>query len=219
MKKILFTLIGTLSLFIVQAQVYRNVSAGGDRNTIRAKRTDEGFEGSPYLFNDWQEAILKFGAGIEPSSSEIKYDLLADVLVLKGKDGEEYEFKDQPKEFLIIATNEVFKNGFTHVDKFTENTFYNVIYNGKTKFLKKTTKNVIESKGYNTATITKKITDDSYYYIVKDENRPVKIKYNEKSILSVLGKADVLLPYIKENKIDVKSTTNLIKLLTYYDTL
>jgi hypothetical protein len=218
MKKIFFLLIGTIGFLTAEAQVYGNVNMGGDRQTIRAKRTDADFEGSPYLFSDWQKAVIQFGTGIEPSSSEVKYDLLADVLVLKGKDGEEYEFKDQPKEFLLTTTKELYKNGFAPVDKFTDKTFYQVIYDGKVKFLKKITKTVIESKGYNTATVTKKITDDTNYYIVKD-NKPTKVKYNEKSIIAALGKTEVLTKYTKENKLDIKSTDGIVKLLSYYETL
>ena len=219
MKKIFFLLIGTIGFLTAEAQVYRSVNMGGDRQTIRAKRTDTDFEGSPYLFSDWQKAVVQFGSGIEPSSSEVKYDLLADLLVLKGKDGEEYEFKDQPKEFLLTSTKELYKNGFAPVDKFTDKTFYQVIYDGKVKFLKKTTKTVIESKGYNTATVTRKIADDTQYYIVKAENKPIKVKYNEKSIVSALGKSEELTKYVKENKLDVKSSDGIIKLLSYYDTL
>ncbi|GGH13239.1 hypothetical protein [Pedobacter zeae] len=219
MKKTFFLLIGTLGFLTSEAQINQNVAIGSDRNIIRSKRTDADFEGSPYLFSDWQKAVVQFGAGIEPSSSEVKYDLLADLLVLKGKDGEEYEFKDQPKEFLLTSSKELYKNGFAPVDQFTGKTFYQVLYDGKVKFLKKATKTVIESKGYNSATITRKIADDTQYYIVKADNKPIKVKYNEKSIIGVLGKNDELVKYIKENKLNVKSIDGLVKLLNYYDTL
>ncbi|MFC1222709.1 hypothetical protein ACFE6N_02805 [Pedobacter sp. BG31] len=219
MKKIFFLLVATIGFLTAEAQVYRNVNMGGDYQTIRAKRTDADFEGSPYLFSDWQKAVVQFGAGIAPSSSEVKYDLLADLLVLKGKDGEEYEFKDQPKEFLLTSLKELYKNGFAPVDKFTDKTFYQVIYEGKIKFLKKTTKTIIESKGYNTATITRKIADDTQYYIVKADNKPIKVKYTEKSIFATLGKSEELARYCKENKLNIKSPDGIIKLLSYYDTL
>ncbi|WP_231427023.1 hypothetical protein [Pedobacter sp. Leaf250] len=219
MKKLLFFFIATLTHLTADAQVYGNVNMGGDRQIIRAKRTDSDFEGSPYLFSDWQKAVVQFGTGIEPASNEVKYDLLADLLVLKGKDGEEYEFKDQPKEFLVTSTKELYKNGFSPIDKFTDKTFYQVIYDGKVKFLKKVTKTVIDSKGYNTATVTRKIADDTNYYLVKADNKIVKVKYNEKSIVSALGRNDELSKYIKENKIEVKSIDGIIKVLSYYDTL
>ncbi|MEH3113783.1 hypothetical protein [Pedobacter terrae] len=218
MKKIFLLLVGTIGFVSAEAQVYRNVNMGGDHQTIRAKRTDADFEGSPYLFSDWQKAVVQFGKGIEPSSSEVKYDLLADLLVLKGKDGEEYEFKDQPKEFLLTSSKELYKNGFAPVDKFTDKTFYQIIYEGKIKFLKKTAKTIIESKGYNTATVTRKIADDTQYYIVKADNKPIKVKYTEKSIFSTLGRSEELARYCKENKLDIKSTDGIVRLLTYYDT-
>ncbi|KLT64684.1 hypothetical protein [Pedobacter sp. BMA] len=218
MKKLLFLFLVIFIFFESQAQVYRNVVMGGDRMTIRSKRSDSDLQGSPYLFGDWQKAIVQFAPGTEPASAEIKYDLLDDLLVLKGTDGGEYEFKDQPKEFLISGTKELYKNGFVPVDKFTDKTFYNVIYDGKAKFLKKVSKVILESKGYNTASVEKKVADETAYYLVKEDNKPVKVK-NEKSIIAFLGKADQLLKYIKENRLDLKSNDGMIKLLTFYDTL
>ncbi|WP_443937139.1 hypothetical protein [Pedobacter sp. MW01-1-1] len=219
MRRILVLFVCLVGFFSADAQIYRNVDMGGDHLSIRAKKTDDSFEGSAYLFDDWRKAIVQFGAGTEPAAADIKYDLLEDVLVLKGKDEEEYQFSTPPTQFLITSTKELFKNGFAPIDKFTEKTFYKVIYDGKVKYLKKTSKQLIESKGYNSASVTKKVAEDTNYYLVTEDNKPKKVKNTEKALLAVLGKEDQLTKFIEANKLNVKSTDDLIKLFTYYDTL
>ncbi|MCZ4224018.1 hypothetical protein [Pedobacter rhodius] len=201
---------------VVQAQI-KTVSTYKNLITVKESRGD--LEGSPYLFPQWEMATIKFSPGINPITDNIKYDLLEDMLVTKGENDEEYEFKDMPAEFVLSNTKEVYRNGFMPVDGMTVKTFYNVIYDGKIKFLKKLSKTIIESKGYNTGTVTKKVAEVINYYLVKADNKPVKVKNNEKAFIAVLGRGDELTKYIKENKIDLKSNEGIIKLLTYYDTL
>lgn len=189
------------------------------KNLITVKESRGDLEGSPYLFPQWETATVKFSPGINPLTESIKYDLLEDILVTKGENDQEYSFKDMPTEFVLSNSKEVYRNGFEPVDGLTIKTFYNVIYDGKVKFLKKLSKTIIESKGYNSASVTKKVTEDTNYYLVKPGSKPVKVKINEKAFVTVLGKSGELGKYIKENKIDLKSNDGVIKLLTYYDTL
>ncbi|TCD00032.1 hypothetical protein EZ449_21080 [Pedobacter frigidisoli] len=194
-------------------------TVGSYKNLITVKESRADLQGSPYLLSDWTAATIKFSPGIEPKTENIKYDLLDDVLIIKGEGDTEYTFTDAPKEFKLSTNNEIYRNGFSPVDKMTEKTFYNVIYDGKVKYLKKLSKMVIESKGYNSATVEKKVADETNFYIAKAGEKPVKVKGNEKSIIAVLGKNEALSKYIKENKLDLKSTEGISKLLTYYDTL
>ncbi|KQR71810.1 hypothetical protein [Pedobacter sp. Leaf176] len=189
------------------------------KNLIATKESRGDLQGSPYLFPEWEAATVKFSMGINPLKENVKYDLLEDVLVTKGENDQEYTFKDMPTEFILSNTKEVYRNGFKPVDGMSIKTFYNVIYDGKVKYLKKLSKTIIESKGYNSATVTKKVTDMTNYYLVINDSAPVKVKNNEKSFITVLGKGDELTKFIKENKIDLKTNEGVIKFLSYYDTL
>lgn len=189
------------------------------KNLITVKESRADLSGSPYLFSDWQTATIKFGEGIQPKKETIKYDLLEDILVIKGEDESEYTFTDPPKEFQLLGSSEVYKNGFVSIDRFTEKTFYNVIYDGKVKYLKKDSKVILESQGYNSASVEKKVADETTYYLVKGDNKPVKVKNNEKSIVNFLGKSEKLSEYIKDNKLDLKSNLGIVKLLTFYEAL
>jgi len=215
-----FNRILCLGLFFFSIASYAQISTVSTyKNLITTKESRGDLEGSPYLFPQWEIATVKFSPGINSLTENIKYDLLEDILVAKGENDQEYSFKDMPAEFILSNTKEIYRNGFEPVDGMTVKTFYNVIYDGKVKFLKKVTKTVIESKGYNTATVTKKVAETTNYYLVLGNNTTVKVKNNEKGFISILGKGDELSKYIKENKIDLKTNEGAVKLLTYYDTL
>jgi len=212
-------LLGATLLFFSAGAFAQITTVNTYKNLITVKESRGDLEGSPYLFPQWETAIIKFSPGINPLTESIKYDLLDDILVSKGENDQEYTFKDMPTEFILSNTKEVYRNGFMPVDGMTVKTFYNVIYDGKVKFLKKLSKTVIESKGYNTATVTKKVTEATNYYLVLSDNTPVKVKNSEKNFITVLGKGDELSKFIKDNKLDLKTNSGIVSLLTYYDTL
>ncbi|GGI28942.1 hypothetical protein [Pedobacter mendelii] len=194
-------------------------TVGTYKNLITVKESRSDLEGSPYLYPEWEEATVKFSAGINPLTENVKYDLLEDIVVAKGANDEEYSFNDMPTEFVLTNSKEIYRNGFPPMDSMTEKTFYQVIYDGKVKFLKKLSKTVIESKGYASASVTKKVSETINYYVLTKDKKFLKVKNNEKSIIAALGNGDALGKFINDNKIDLKSNDGIIKLLTFYDGL
>ena len=200
------------------AQGYNGMNSG-NASVIRAKESRANLVGDPYLYPIYKKAYVKFGSGSTNSAVyEVKYDQLEDMLAVKGAGTEEYSFNDPVVEFKFQDENRIFRSGFAPVGKAVEKSFYEVVYDGKTKFLKRDAKVIIEGKEYNSATITKKVESDVAYYIVKPDGKPVAVKANEKSIVAELGKPE-LSKYIKENKLNLKDNADLVKLFTYYDSL
>ena len=219
-KSALGTLLLLLALTAVRAQVYSKVGTA-NRNILNAKESRAGLVGEPYLFRDFKKAAVKFAGGTSsPGFYEIKYDQLEELVVTKGKDAEdELTFSDPVAEFKFDDSGRLFRNGYNAVDKSTEKSFYEVIYDGKTQYLKRLTKVIIEAKEYNVATVTKKIENETALYIAKADKKPIAVKANEKTVLKALGKEAEISKYIKDNKLNLKSDADMIKLLTYYDTL
>lgn len=216
--------ISFLSFFIFSsnnllAQVYGNVNMGADRSIIRAKSTADDVVGNPYLLETWVTGDVKFVDGNTANGVALKYDVLEGVLVVKGPNGEENTFKDPVKEFTLKegGKSRIFRNGF-NIATLEGKKFAEVIYDGKSKFLKVEAKMIIESKGYNTGTITKKIEDTKSYFLIKQDGTPILVKNNEKSMLAILNRPE-LSKYIKDNNISFKSEDDIAKLLTYYDSL
>lgn len=205
---------------IASAQSGFNKVQTTNRNVLNAKESRDGIVGDPYLYKDFKKAFVKFNSGNStPGYYEIKYDQLDDVILVKGKGtDEELSFSDPVVEFQFDDGKKLFRNGFSPVDKANEKSYFEVIYDGKTKYLKRNTKVIIEAKEYNSATTIKKIEKDEAFYIAKD-NKLVTIKANEKSLIKTLGKDIELSKYIKDNKLNLKEDADMGKLLAYYDTL
>lgn len=207
--------------FNAVAQITNSVYARADRMVIRTRTAAESdVLGSPYLVDDWAKGNVKFKDNSFARNGDLRYDVLEDVLVVKGTDGNENVFDAPVDEFTlnILGKERLFKTGFTGDKGITEKTYFEVIYNGKHKFLKRTTKTLIESRAYNSASVTKKLEDAIIYYIAGPDNKVRVVKRNEKAILDVL-KNPQLNKYVKENKLNLKEDVDIIKLFTYYDTL
>lgn len=197
------------------AQVYSTVKSAS-KNAVNSKESLAELVGEPYLYKDFKKAFVRF-PGVEPALYEIKYDQLADEVVAKGEGDSEYAFTNQVSEFKFQDSKKVFRNGFAPVGKSTERSFYEIIFDGKVKYIKRAAKTVIEGKVYN-GPVTKKVEEDYSYYLVKDGSRPELVKNNEKSILAALNKPE-LNAYVKTNKLNLKNDEDVAKLLAYNDSL
>jgi len=206
---------------VVQAQQNNKISQNAGGSLLRVKKSNgDDVIGSPYLLEEWVKGNVKFKDNTSARNGDFKYDVIEDLLVVKSESGEENIFSDPIDEFTLTVkgNSKLFKNGFSGENGVNGKSYFEVIYNGKTKLLKRYSKTIIESKGYNTSTITKKYEESSLYYIAKADNKLIPIKKNEKSILDALQKPE-LSKYVKDNKLNLKSDEDIEKLLAYYDTL
>ncbi|WP_158828679.1 hypothetical protein [Mucilaginibacter lacusdianchii] len=227
MKKLSF-LIGTLSclLFVknqAKAQTYFAQDLNG--SPIREKKYTD-VNGSPYLTANWEKATVQLSNG-QTYNVEVKYDLVSDDLTFKSPKGDSLSFVQPVKEFKLSYINDnqpqthLYRSGFPSTGgKTTERSFYEVLYDGGTKLLKKRAKSIwMETTTYGTATQTKNITDRTTYFAFKD-NKMIPIKQDKKSVLAALSdKADKMEKYVKENKIDWKQDTDLAKVFEYYNSI
>ena len=213
-----------LSITISQssyAQQFNKITQNVGGNILRIKKANgDDVVGNPYLLDVWTVGNVKFTDSTYAANKELKYDILENLLVVRGDGDVENTFKDPVSEFTLSVPGKVrlFKNGFTGVSNISHETFFEVLYNGKFKLLKREVKSIVESKGYNTATVTRKIEGVTTYYIAKPDNSVVLVKNNEKSILAAMGKPE-LSQYVKENKLNLKNEEDIIKLLTYFSSL
>lgn len=225
MKLKFLTVAFGISFFLMNidafAQVYRGVNAGAGSTIVRAKSTDSNIEGSFYLFDDWKPGKVEFSDGSEPQTKDIKFDVVDNLLVVKGDKDTESTFVSPVSKFFVQENGKwlEFRKGFTGKD-LNEGIFIQVIHSSpKSSFFKKESKTVIESKGYNTATVTKKIETTSTYYLQQGSDKQLTLaKRDNKSLISLLNKPEIDT-FLKANKLNLKRDEDLIKLFTFYDTL
>lgn len=174
--------------------------------------------GSPYFSDEWSKGDITLANGNTYEGVMIKFDLIENVLLFQNKEGEPMELVHPVHTFSIKGGQVVFRNGFPPVDNFSSNAFFQVLIDDDVKLLKKTDKVIREEKAYGTATITKKIIENTNYYVVNG-NQITKVK-NFKTLSGVLpGKEEVLKNYIDEKRLSLKNEKDLIIVVKYYNSL
>ncbi len=221
-KLLIVVFILMLSANRIKAQVY-----GQDVNgsALREKRYLD-VNGSPYLVDTWEKAVVQLNNG-QTYNVDIKYDMIADNIYFRNKAGDSLNFAQPVKEFKIAYTlnnkaeSRLFRSGFPSTGgKTNQNSFYEVLYDGTTKLIKKDAKSIWEeTTTYGTATKVKNITDHVTYFVARGD-KIVLLKNDRKSVTEALNdKAADIEKYIKDNKLDAKKDDDLIKIFTYYNSL
>lgn len=195
-----------------------------DGNPVR-EITYADVEGTALLFANWMpgEAITMQNKAYK--NLQLNYNVLDNKLYYLGKDNQAMIFVTPIKEFKILETvsnqpiNHLYRNGFPAISNIIPTSFYNVLTDGKVIFLKKEIKQIVEFKPYNSSVTTKKITSNALYFIYfKDTMMALK---KEKAFFETLleDKKESLNDFLANNKINFKKEADLIKLITYYNSL
>jgi hypothetical protein len=224
MEKSAFKLISIFCLGLVslaaQAQFIQDAEG---RPLLERQYTD--VQGSPYLTDSWQMGTVRLSNGKTHNNVELKYDQVAEDLIFKGSSGQLFRFAEPVSEFRIQTAGStgtaglLFRTGYKPADDATVKTFYQVLSDGETPLLKRSFKKVIENKPYGSATTVKIFQDVNFYYLVKD-GQPLKLKRDKKAILTALGDYTAELEkFISTNNLTLKSDSNLVMLITFYNSL
>jgi hypothetical protein len=185
-------------------------------------------EGSPYLAANWLPGTVAFANG-KTIAARLKYDVVKDEPIFQSpRDSMALAFVSPVKSFRfdIGSIDEsslaplIFSNGYPAIDEQSENSFYQVIADGKAKLLKRYKKVIHSNQAFNSATTTKTFAMRNAVYYLFADNKISRVKLNPKTIAVALAdKADQVQAFIKINKTDFKSDHDLAKLFTYYNSL
>ena len=158
--------------------------------------------------------------GISIYTDELSYlnSTSGDSLILNRSMIWKFEIIDDP-----ASDNILFKEMSLKSEKSNKKVFVRVIYDGKSKLILKYSKTFIRAfyKGaYATGNRYDEYTDDQQYYIMKDANKPVKIKLDKKSVTKVLSdREDKIRSYIDDRKLTLDTEDGIAELLQYYDSI
>lgn len=178
-------------------------------------------KGSPYVYDEFTAGVVKMATGATYKDMSLKYDQVTGDLLFKDKSGKTMAFADPVSEFMLTDKddkNRLFRSGYKTPDTNSEKSFYEVLYDGGTILLKDPRKNIVEHRTYNSSTAVKTIQETPVYYIVIGQ-QPVKVKKDKKALLTALGNSSQLEKYMEANKLNLKEDTELVKLLSYYDSI
>ncbi|WP_242926085.1 hypothetical protein [Pontibacter vulgaris] len=183
-----------------------------------------GVEGSPYLYNTWSKGSVTLANGIVYDGMSLLFDQMKDELVFNADGNKRQLFMEPVHEFTIQepgnkASIRRFRNGFPAVDGESVKAFYEVLADGDTKLLKRSSKAIVEERSTSSHAKTKQIKESVKYYIATPD-KMVKIKKDKKSVITALGtKQPELEAYITTNKLNVKNDADLTELVIYFNSL
>lgn len=176
-------------------------------------------EGTELLNENWVKGSAKTQEGVKIDNLLLKYNVLDDVPYFQGKEESLMMFSKPVHEFTLDdGAPKVFRSGFPTAGNFKESSFYQVLTEGKATLLKKVFKKITEEREYNSAVTTKRITDNTAYFIFLD-GKMLPLKKDKSFFVNNLGKKEQLQSFFSAEKIDLKNDEGLIKVVDKYNSM
>jgi len=128
--------------------------------------------GNPYLFKDWCDGVVRFSSGRTMTDFKLKFDCLKNVLLLQFN-GSAFAAQSKVQEFVLYPKNKdslLFRRGFPATDKTSDNTYFQVLLQGKASLLRLVARNIIEEKQMVTVngSVSRRMEDAEYYYLLQN---------------------------------------------------
>lgn len=222
MKKFVFLF---LASFCAYATTNAQTGFQSYVNNINFQSKDfSDIKGSAFSSPDWTKGTVHLDNNTTYTDLEMKYSDYEDkVLVKKGNDV--MEFDKRVKDFTLsvikndVPTLEHYRNGYKNVPGHNENAYFQVLADGKVQLLKKVMKKIRTENEYGSMTTNKSFSSNTHYFLVKGD-LSASFKKDKKTIIAFLNDKQAQVDdYLKTNKTDFKNDDDLVKLLTYYNSL
>jgi hypothetical protein len=182
-------------------------------------------EGTPYLFEEFQNGELFFRDMTKMSGLKLNYNCTTgDILFQYG--GDAYiTTRDDIDYFVIYPSGQdtvlLFYKQLLPDRRKAE--FLEIMYNDHSLLMKRHFKDFKEASvktPYHANREFNEYVDKEEYYLKFSNNEIYNIKPNKKAILSILPeKSELISDFIKNENIRLKHDTDLIRVIKYYDSL
>ena len=218
MKTYLFYFIICSGLLLLQTTVQGQID-------IPNKDINGELYGNPYIIKDWSDGLVKFTSGRVVNQFRLRFDCVRNQLVLQFQ-GSTFAAESKVKEFVMYTGSGkkkdslVFRKGYPAIDKGNENTYYQVLLEGKTQLVRLIAKNVVEEKELIASVRARgRLEDEEKYYLLKD-GAMILLPPDKTQILNALpGQATALGQYINDNNLRFRTQADYIQLAKKYNEL
>jgi hypothetical protein len=191
------------------------------------KKYDPDITGSPFINTNWMPAKITLAKGKEIGPLLVKLNIESNELYFLDSSGKEIvaiEGLIKKIDFINYyskdSTRYIFKSGYPNLDKQNENFYYQVFTEGKIELLAKKIKYISTTKDAFTGEISKDFVDAAVTLYVYTKDIIQAFQPNKDFILSLLiDKSEEINIFLVSNKINLKKTSDLIKLFNYYNAL
>lgn len=168
-----------------------------------------------YLLPNWYSGIIRMNDDKVFDGVYLRYNLAKDQIEVK-QDSSIFRIEKGVKEFNIPSGSDlyIFRSGFAPYKTLTTESFYRVIYDGKTQLLKRYQSPIQVEK----AAATRTLEPDAKLYVVKDSKVNEVFLKDQNSFLKLLADEKNKMRYvIKEENLEFDAEDDLMKLLEEYD--
>ncbi|MFY8128528.1 MAG: hypothetical protein ACOVMM_09120 [Chitinophagaceae bacterium] len=193
-------------------------------NSLAYKPYDKSIQGSPFLFDDFQRAQLKFGNGkgiiVEKCNLNLENN---DLLVIDSNNQTLIVKPGLIKEIIFLNEDSLkevtYKSGFPSFDNKDSTTFYEVLVKGKIQLIKRNYKKINSSFNELTRLYDKEFVEYTRTYVFTNGNLK-EYKPNTTFVLSLFDKNQKFVnSYLNENNLNFKKIEEVKKLISYYNNL
>lgn len=180
--------------------------------------------GSAFLNRDWSDGVIRFSSGRVATQFKLKFDCVNNQLNLQFN-GSTFVTESKVKEFVIYSKNGntrdsmVFRKGFPAADKGNEETYFQVLVEGKAMLLCLHMKHIAEEQQIASKVIYRRITDQEIFYLLKDGKMTVLPNDKLFIIEKFPGHTELMQKYINEHQLKFRNAPDYTKLIVYYNTL
>ncbi|KLT64689.1 hypothetical protein [Pedobacter sp. BMA] len=171
-------------------------------------------KGNPNMFKDWSKGSVSLaGETGSYTNLDLMYDQVKDKLYFKSG-ADKLEFTKPVRAFTIAEGSAIhtFKSGFPGIEKNDQYTMYEVLTDGNIKLLKKVTKDIITTKGYNE--VTEMRFDSRIKYYVLDGQTIYEIKPNKKGVAAAIAEKGLKATEQFNANLPLKNEADLVAFFT-----
>lgn len=194
----------------VSNRIMRIFQDGG--NIVRAITGKPTVEGQPYVSDVWLKGKVTFANGLVRYTDRLNYDALDHMLIM-FEDGIELEFTAPVKSFQLYEEDNM--REFWMV----KGTFYEVLHQDQIILLKHHKKDIVLESKYGSAWATGKIMSQNQLYFLDPHFNLVKVHKGSEFLRAFPETQDKLKGFIKNEKLNLRSEEDLLRLVQYQASL
>ena len=174
-------------------------------------------EGSPYFPSQWVAGTVTLKAGKIIASPYLRLNTLNGSLEFQAND-KSYDVVNSIREFTLGSMT--FKNGFGEIGENNEETFYEVLYDGKNKLLCKHESIIRVEQPYNSASKISKVVSKETYFLCKNDGKMYEVKKKIKNFSEAFESQTARIEeFCKKENIKLRSWDDATRVLKYADSL
>jgi hypothetical protein len=184
-------------------------------------------DGSPYLSPDWMKGSVSSNGDKIFTFKAIRFNLMENQ-VEHEYNNQMYALSDEIKEFEIEFKNEneqilkkKFRKNFAAIGDFTAKTFYEILYDGDLKFLKKTSVRVSSHPKPLSNQMERSYFQTINYFLCDKEGKMRPLLKGKTEVFMALNPNEqqktALEALIKKEKLSLKIEDDIIYLVMYFN--